>query len=146
MTLPLSNPLIATSLASVGIAVPRRLKRGTCCSTDHISLPLCASKPRRRPSTERNTTTFSPIAGAESSSEFTFARHNSRPVAPSKAMIAPLLVPTTTMPKRAAGPADSGIFSFLTQARLPVSSDSASNSPLMICREYQTIVERRAQP
>ena len=86
MTLPLSKPLIATSLAMMGVAVPRRLRRGTCCSTDHNFLPLCASRPCSRPSTERMTTTFSLIAGEDSSSEFTCERHNSRPVAPSSAI------------------------------------------------------------
>ena len=62
---------MAHFLAITGIAVPRRLKRGTCCSTDHKSVPLRASKPCKRPSTERITTTFSPIAGADRSSEFT---------------------------------------------------------------------------
>ncbi len=86
MTLPLSNPQIATSLAMTGIAVPRRLRRGTCCSTDHISLPVWASRPRSRPSTERSTTTCSPIAGADSNSELTCARQSWRPVAPSSAI------------------------------------------------------------
>ena len=79
MTLPLSKPLTAISLAITGIAVPRKLKRGTCCSTDQSSLPLRASKPCRRPSTERITTTFSPMAGADSSSELTRVRHSSLP-------------------------------------------------------------------
>ena len=84
MTLPLSNPLTAISLAMTGMAVPRRLKRGTCCSTDQSSLPWLASKPCKRPSTERITTTFSLIAGAERSSEFTRVRHSSLPLAPSQ--------------------------------------------------------------
>jgi hypothetical protein len=76
------------------------------------------------------TTTFSPTAGADSSSEFKRARHSSRPVAPSKVTMAPLLLPTTTSPAPAPGPADIGIFSFLTQRWRPVSSDAASTSPL----------------
>ena len=114
----------------IGVAVPLRLKRGTCCSTDHSSLPLRGSKACRRPSTERRTTAFSPIAASDSSSEFTCDRHSWRPVAPSRATMSPLLLPTTTIPRAADGPADSGILSFLTQAWRPVPSDTANSSPL----------------
>ena len=130
ITLPLSKPLMANSLAMTGIAVPRKLKRGTCCSTCQSSLPLSAANPCSRPSTERMTTTFSPIAGADSNSEFTCVRHRSLPVAASSATIAPLLEPTTIIPKPAAGPADSGNFSFFTHCCLPVSRTTAATSPL----------------
>src|ERR1700722_12407724 len=130
ITLPLSKPLIATSLAMIGVAVPRKLKRGTCCSTDQSSLPVCASRQWSLPSTDRITTSSSLIAGADSNSEFKRTRHTSRPVAPSIATTAPLLLPTTTSPAPALGPADNGIFRFLTQTRRPVSSAVASTSPL----------------
>ena len=68
------------------------------------------------------TTTFSLIAGADSSSEFTRDRHSSRPLAPSSAMMAPLLVPTTSIPNPAPGPAESGTFNFFTHRWRPVSS------------------------
>ena len=116
ITLPLSNPLTTMSFAITGTAVPRRLRRGTCCSTDHSSLPVSASKPCNRPSTERITTTFSPIAGADRSSEFTRVRHSSLPLAPSSAITHPLLEPTTTLPRAAPGPAENCIrLNFFTQ-------------------------------
>ncbi len=145
ITLPLSKPLMATSLAMIGIAVPRKLKRGTCCSTDHSSLPLLASKPCKRPSTERITTTFSLIAGADSSSEFTRVRHSSRPVAPSSARYLPLLEPTTTIPNPAAGPADSGSLSFLSQTLLAGIQFDSQQFALVRGREHHTIVDRRSQ-
>jgi hypothetical protein len=89
ITLPLSKPLMATSLAMMGVAVPRRLRRGTCCSTDHSSLPVCAAEAVQRPSTERMTTTFSLIAGADSSSEFT-ASATTPPRRPIQRTITPL--------------------------------------------------------
>ncbi len=146
MTLPLSNPLIATSLAMMGVAVPRRLRRGTCCSSDQTSLPSCALKPCSRPSTERITTTFSLIAGADSSSEFTCVRHNWRPVAPSSATITPLLVPTTTIPAPAPGPAESGNFRFLTQRCAAGLQRCGQHLALVGGGEYHAVVDRRPQP
>ncbi len=126
--------------------MPRRLRRGTCCSTDHSSLPLRASKPCSRPSTERMTTSFSLIAGADSNSEFTRERHSSRPLAPSNATTTPLPVPTTTMPLPAPGPADMGSFSFFTQTWRPVSSDAASTSPLCEAANTRPLSEDGPRP
>jgi hypothetical protein len=75
------------------------------------------------------TTTFSLIAGADSSSELTCERHSSAR-GPSSATITPLLEPTTTMPKAAAGPADSGILEFLDPDLLAGLQATASTSPL----------------
>ncbi len=144
MTLPLSKPLMANSLAMMGVAVPRKLRRGTCCSTCHNSLPLAESSPCSRPSTERRTTTFSLIAGADSNSELTCARQRSRPFAASRAMTAPLLEPKITIPDPAAGPADRGSFSFLTQTCLPVSRVTARTSPL--CEAANTTPSATAGP
>jgi hypothetical protein len=145
ITLPLSNPLTAISLAMTGVAVPRKLKRGTCCSTDQSSLPLPASKPCKRPSTERITTTFSLIAGADSSSEFTRVRHSSLPVAPIERDHPPLLEPTITIPAPARGPRTAGIFNFLTQTwRAGLEIDRGSFA-LVGGGEHHAVVERRSQ-
>ena len=75
MILPFSKPLIAASSETIG-APCRAGSSAYLLSTDQL-LAVCASKSCKRPSTERMTTTFSPIAGANSSSEFTRDRHGS---------------------------------------------------------------------
>jgi hypothetical protein len=78
ITLPLSNPQIAMSLAITGS--PCRAGSTAAPAARPTTVPCrWASRPRNRPSTERSTTTCSPIAGADSSSELTCVRHSSVP-------------------------------------------------------------------
>ena len=124
--------------------MPRKLKRGTCCSTDQSSLPLVASKPCSRPSTERMTTTFSLIAGADSSSELTC---DAPQLAPGRAVEGDDRTLAGTdhhQPEARRRPGRQGSFSFLTQTWRPVSRSTASTSPL--CEAANTMPLSTAGP
>src|SRR5256885_6485436 len=59
-TLPLSNPQRTRSPVMTGQAVPRKDRRGNCCSCVPSSLPSFKDSPRSFPSTVRTATSFSP--------------------------------------------------------------------------------------
>jgi len=147
MILPLSKPEIATSLAMSGVAVPRRLRRGTCCSTDIVPCGVRVEAVGGGPSDRtKGRPTFSPIAGADRSSEFNRVRHSSRPVGlRPRSRRHPCCCRPRPAPPPAPGPADIGIFSFLTQRWRPVSSDAASTSPVCEALRTPRVVDRRPE-
>ena len=94
-----------SSLAMIGIAVPRKLKRGTCCSTDQSSLPFLRIEAVQTAVDRAHHHDL--LADRRRGQQFGIdprAPQLLARVAPSSAITVPLLEPTTTIPKPAAGP------------------------------------------
>ncbi|KWV84880.1 hypothetical protein PFLmoz3_05482 [Pseudomonas fluorescens] len=97
-TLPVDRPATARLLVTIGPLVPRRVNTAGVLSYNQRWSPVEASRPITR-SSWVCTTTISPlVAGAESTSLVTRARHFSSPVLESSATTSPLRVPISTMP------------------------------------------------